>query len=188
MEPEELIHIRKVIESSKAALIKKDALKLKELSSQMTHVSSIHQHRGLIAISVIVYTLSKMIERKDYEKFKNWDNFVKKFNSELGKAVSALKRKDMAEYDRNIIEARKTLETISKIQKSYVEEIIVKASINKASKLYEHGISLEQTAKLLGITQWDLSEYAGRTKIPDVKQNITINTQTRAKMALEFFA
>ena len=42
-----------------------------------------------------------------------------------------------------------------------------RARINKASRIYEHGISLAQTAELLGITQWELMKYLGQTKIAD---------------------
>ena len=71
--------------------------------------------------------------------------------------------------------------------KPYIHEVLRKASINKASKIHEHGISLGQTANLLGITQWELSEYVGRKEITDRKYSQTINTRVRAKMAMEFF-
>ena len=71
--------------------------------------------------------------------------------------------------------------------KPYINEVLRKASINKASRIHEHGISLGQTAKLLGITQWELSEYIGRKEITDRRYSQTINTKIRAKMAMEFF-
>jgi predicted transcriptional regulator len=83
--------------------------------------------------------------------------------------------------------ARKTLSSLSVNLKPYIEEVMRKASINKASKIYEHGISLGQTANLLGISQWELSEYTGQTSIADTNYNNTINTKKRAQMAMEFF-
>ena len=187
MEKEEIIHLTNLLKSVQNALIKKDAVQLKNLSNQTLHSSSIHQHRGLIAIAVISYALSKIIERGDFKEIANWNVFVKKFNAALSLAISALKKSDFDEYGKQIQHARRHLEEVSTNLKSYMKEIIQKARINKASRIYEHGISLEQTAKLLGITQWDLSEYTGRSKTPEVKQNLTINTKTRAKTALEFF-
>jgi predicted transcriptional regulator len=72
--------------------------------------------------------------------------------------------------------------------KPYIQEVLRKASINKASKIYEHGISLGQTAQLLGITQWELSEYSGQTNVSDNDYNKTLDIKKRAKMALEFFS
>ena len=63
-----------------------------------------------------------------------------------------------------------------------------KASVNKASKIYEHGISMGRTAKMLGITQWELSEYTGQKNVPDNPYNETFDVRKRAEMAMEFFS
>jgi len=49
----------------------------------------------------------------------------------------------------------------------YIQKVIDEAEIKKGSKLYEHGISLAQTADLLGVSQWELMKYIGQTKIAD---------------------
>ena len=59
--------------------------------------------------------------------------------------------------------------------------------INKASRIYEHGISMQRTAELLGISEWELSEYAGRTGISDVNLSITMDIKTRIEKAMELF-
>ena len=61
-----------------------------------------------------------------------------------------------------------------------------KASINKASRIYEHGISLGKTAQLLGITQWELTEYTGQKR--EEKPYGALSAKKRAQMALEFFS
>ena len=71
--------------------------------------------------------------------------------------------------------------------KQYIQDVFKKAAINKGSKIYEHGLSLEHTAKLLGTSQWELSEYIGQKHF-DVQQVQTIDIKERAKMALEFFS
>jgi len=68
-----------------------------------------------------------------------------------------------------------------------IQEVLRKASINKASKIYEHGLSLAKTSKLLGITQWELSEYVGGKDNMQVNLNKTIDAKARAQMAMEFF-
>ena len=51
--------------------------------------------------------------------------------------------------------------------KHYIDQVIDFAEVKKGSKIYDHGISLAQTASLLGATQWELMEYLGTTTIED---------------------
>jgi hypothetical protein len=53
--------------------------------------------------------------------------------------------------------------------------------------LYEHGISLGQTASLLGITNWELAEYTGQGKSMEEFHDGWITEKERAKMAMDFF-
>jgi len=46
---------------------------------------------------------------------------------------------------------------------------------------------METTAKLLGITVWELAEYAGQTGISDVNLNITLPIKKRIRIAEEIF-
>ena len=68
-----------------------------------------------------------------------------------------------------------------------VKSVFRKAKVNKASKIYEHGISLEKTAKLLGVTMWELQVYAGQKSIHDAPLTQTMNTKSRIKLAMEMF-
>jgi hypothetical protein len=71
--------------------------------------------------------------------------------------------------------------------KKYIQDVFRKASINEASKIYEHGISMEKTAKLLGITMFELAGYAGQTGISDVPESKTLDVRSRIKLAMEMF-
>jgi len=46
---------------------------------------------------------------------------------------------------------------------------------------------MEQTAKILGITIWELSEYAGTTGISNVNLNRTMSEKKRIQIAMEIF-
>ena len=144
---QEVLHTIQVLEDTKRGLLEGDSLKLKELSNETLHSACGIQDSASLTIAVLVYALSKIIERKDGVKVRDWDLFVKKFNS-----------------------------------------FLKKASINKASKIYEHGISLGHKADLLGLTQWELAEYTSQSNAAENEQNITIDVKKRAKMALEFFS
>jgi len=180
-------HIKRVLSETKTALKNKDSSKLKELSNQTIHSASIYQDAGSVIIAVLIYTLSKLIERKFYEKTKNWDKFVNRVSSFFDLGIRALSKRNQKKFVEYLFDARKSLTNVSVSLKPYIEDVIRKASINKASKLYEHGISLGQTAQVLGITEWELSEYTGQSNI---NEHISSSEDVRKRIlkAMEFFS
>lgn len=184
---EEVSHLIEVLKETQKALSHEDAQALKDLSNQTVHCATCIQDEGSITSAVLIYTLSKLIERKEYIDMKNWSKFVKRINSFLSLAEKALREKNFEAYERHLEAARKSLTVIAVNLKPYIQEVLRKASINKASKVYEHGLSLGKTAKLLGVTQWELAEYTGQSKTSDFPANITESEKVRARMALEFF-
>jgi hypothetical protein len=188
LDEKEVEHIKNVLVNTKISLAQNDAVKLKELSNLTLHRASIEQDPGSITIAVVIYTLSKLIERDDYKRTDNWPRFLKKFNAFIDLAIDAIEKQDKEDFNAHLAEARKTLESLSLNMKPYIQEVLRKASINKASKIYEHGLSLEKTAKILGITQWELTDYIGQKASPDLKQNLTLSAKARAKTAMEFFS
>ena len=74
LEQEHIIH---TLKEAKRALKIRDAVKIKELSNQTIHSASIYQDPDNIAIAVVLYALSKLVERKAYQDYKGWENFEK---------------------------------------------------------------------------------------------------------------
>jgi predicted transcriptional regulator len=70
--------------------------------------------------------------------------------------------------------------------RDYIRDVFYKASINKASKIYEHGISRAETANILGITQWELAGYAASSVI-DIDLTLTKSIKERIKFTEEVF-
>lgn len=188
LEEKEIPHTIQILKSAREALASNNSLKLKELSNQTIHSATMYQDSGTIISAVLIYTLSKIIERKPSLNIKQWDKFVQKISSLFKLAESALKEKNFKAYDKYMGQARKSVSIISVNIRPYIEEVFRKASINKASKFYEHGLSMGKTAELLGITEWELSEYAGQKGISEIPQNITLSEKKRAQLAMEFFS
>jgi len=180
-------HILSILIKVKEALERKDYIKIKHLSNRFVHHSSIHQDADVISVAVIIYALSKLVEREDYKKEKNWDQFYKEYKKNIGNMIVALKNKDEAKFHYEIDSNRKLLEKLSGNLKYYIKDVFRRARINKASRIYEHGISMGKTAKILGISLWELSEYTGRTRIGDVNLGITMPLKDRVKLAQEIF-
>jgi len=188
IDKKECDHISHVLEKAVLAIKNKDSVKLRELSDYTIHSSCHNQDVASITIAVMFYALSKIIERQDYRNIRNWDSMTKKFTSLLNLAGSAIKNGNNEAYQTHIKRARQTLESQSVKIRPYIENILKKASINKGSKLYEHGISMEQTAKLLGISQWELSNYVGQRSFSyNIEHDKNLSVKKRAQLALEFF-
>lgn len=176
-----------ILKKTKQAIKDEDTALLKELSDHTIHTASTVQDTDSILLAVIIYSLSKIIERKQYREMKGWNKFFSTFNLEVDRAINFLKKDNQDEFVKSLEGIRGSINSISGDLRAYIEDVFRKAQINKASKIYEHGISLETTAKLLGITIWELAGYTGQREITDGKFMKTENVKTRIKNAMEMF-
>ncbi len=184
---EESKHILKILKSVKKALKKKNYIELKNLSNKVIHNASINQDPDIIAVAIVIYSLSKLIERESYKIEKQWNSFYKEYIKNIDEAIIALQKKDIETFRFEIHSIRKQIQNLSGNLKKNIDYVFRKAKINKASRIYEHGISMEKTAKILGISVWELAEYAGKTGIGDVNLGITLPLNQRIKQAEEIF-
>jgi hypothetical protein len=181
-------NVLRILEETKVALKEENSFKLKELSDQTIHTSSISQDADNIAVAVAVYSLSKLTERKRYQEFPGWNNFYKIIVSYVDNSIDALKKNQDKKLQESLTLIRDAISKLSGSLKIYIQDVFRKAQINKASKIYEHGISMEQTAKLLGITMFELASYAGqKPEISNAPWGQTLDIKQRIKIAQDIF-
>lgn len=161
-----------IIDDGLILIEQKNFVDLKKISNHTIHNASIFQDRDSISIAVVMYAISKIMERTgsiDAEIVKRLKN-----------AYDLLTKNKTKEYQDHI---KNVLGLISKIDvklKQYIDEVIKQAEIKKGSKLYEHGISIAQASDLLGISQWELMSYIGKTsiteedRITDIKKRLEL--------------
>jgi len=187
MEKEVSGHILKILKKVKKALKTEDYVEIKKLSNNVIHSASIDQDPDCIAVAVIIYSLSKLVERENYKQYKQWPRFYREYINNVNNAIRALEKKDIEKFRKEINSIRILIQNLSGNLKRNIDYVFRKAKINKASRIYEHGISMEKTAKILGISIWELAEYAGKTGIGDVNLGITMPVRQRIKQAEEIF-
>ena len=180
-------NILKILKETKIALSSNNSSKIKNLSNQTINTSAQTQDPDNIAVAVIVYSLSKIIERQDYRQLPGWNPFYKKISLYLDKSIEDIEKKNFDKFREDFKAIRGSIDNLSGKLKTYTKDVLRNASINKASRLYEHGISMENTANLLGITLYELANYVGRTDIPNTPENRTKSTSDRIKLAVEMF-
>lgn len=149
--------ILSVLRSALTAVKSHNMELLKELSDQTLHNASIYQDKDSISIGVLLYALSKTFAQMDEGKVED----------QLSRAENSLNRGDLEAYSKRV---RELLDDVIKTDKDlnpYIQKVMDQAEIKKGSRMYEHGISLAQSADMLGVSQWEMMKYLGQTKIAD---------------------
>ena len=181
-------NILRVLDKAILAIRNNDAKSLKDLSNETIHDATVFQDEYSITIAVLFYALSKVYERDvHYGQFKGWKVFCNECALGFETAREKLENDDVEGFD---FALKSYLESMRKLDKkliSYVQDVLHKARITKASRLYEHGLSVGRTAELLGISRFELMDYIGKTYIADMKENITIGVKDRLKFARGLF-
>lgn len=160
---------------------------LKVLSGQTIHSATISQDGDNIVVAVLVYSLGKFLERDHYKKMEGWDGFYKVIIKNLELTIKSLEKNEIENVRIYLGRIRHSLNKISGDLGKYIKDVFRKAEINKAFKLYEHGLSSEQTAELLGVSLWDLASYIGQSSIGDSKVAISMPVVKRIKIAEDIF-
>ncbi|MCK5624841.1 hypothetical protein KAI04_03295 [Candidatus Pacearchaeota archaeon] len=181
-------NILKILEGTKTSIQKGDVVTIKNLSNQTTNTAALTHDPDNIAIAVIVYTISKLFERQDYQKLPGWQEFYNTIFKCIDNSIISIKNNDDAQIKTNLDCLRTSLVKVSGNLKKHIQDVFRKASINKASKIYEHGISMEKTAKLLGITMFELASYSGqREQVSETPIIKGVDVKSRINLAMEMF-
>ncbi|MDD5133722.1 MAG: hypothetical protein PHD81_00155 [Candidatus Nanoarchaeia archaeon] len=186
MEKEVKNNIIGILDKSYKAILDKDIKLLRDLSNHTLHSASIAQDPDSISVAVMVYSFSKIFER-NYNEYKDWDKFYSLTKDNLKLSIKYLRKNDSEAYETAMKNILYGISNLDEKLRDYIQEVFEEAKINKASRIYEHGISLARTAELLGITQWELMNYVGTTGISDVPLSRTISIKERMNYARKVF-
>ena len=180
-------NVLRILEGTKKAIQDGDEAEIKNLSNQTTNTASLTQDPDNIAVAVMVYSIGKIFERENYRNLKGWDAFYKLVISGLDRAIKDVKSENIEGFRKDFEMIRKAINKVSERLRKDIEEVFRKAQINKASRIYAHGISMAQTAKLLGVTMYELADYAGSSGISDAPSSKTMRAKDRIKLAMDLF-
>ena len=172
--------ILSVLSKAIVALKKEDYSKLVDLSNRTIHDASIFQDADSVTLAVLVYALSKVITRC-IEKEQTCPAVM----PVLKKAHDALEKDDDNAYRAVVKNCLREIGKIDAQLKLYIQEVLEQAKVKKASKLHEHGISIARTAEILGLSQWELQSYIGKT-IRDIPHD-GMKVKERLKRARDIF-
>jgi len=180
-------NVLNILQAAKNLVEQDNAQDLKTLSNQTVHSATISQDGDDVVVAVLIYSLGKIMERDHYREMEGWTAFYESVTKNLGLAIKALEKDDVDSMRVYLGKIRNSLNEISGDLSRYIKDVFKKAEINKAFKLYEHGLSTEKTAELLGVSLWDMASYIGQSHIGDAKIAITMPAKDRVKIAEDMF-
>ena len=180
-------NVLRILKETKKFIEDDNPFELKALSNQTIHSATISQDGDNIIVAVLVYSLGKVMERDSYRNMEGWTEFYNSVIKNLGLAIKTIENKNIENTRIYLGRIRNSLNKISGNLGRYIKDVFKKAEINKAFKLYEHGLSTEKTAELLGVSLWDLSSYIGQSSIGDAKVAISMPVVKRVKIAEDIF-
>lgn len=180
-------NILRILKETRQAILNENTNQIQKLSNQTIHSATTSQDPDNIIVAVLIYALSKIITREHYKKMEGWDIFYKDLIANFNIATTSLENKDIETFRLSVGRIRNSVNKISSNLRIYIQNVFRKARINKAFKMYEHGLSSEKTAELLGINLWELASYIGQSSISEINLNKSIPVKKRIEIAEEIF-
>lgn len=158
--------ILKILEETLSALRNGEYGSLKEISNHTLHNASIFQDKDSVSVAVIIFALYKIAGRSAGKDGAIPGKIIKA----MQEAYDFLKNDRIDGYNKAVKSIFESISAVDMKLRMYIEEVIEQAQIKKGSKIYEHGISMARAAEILGISEWELMNYVGKTRIPEIEE------------------
>ena len=156
-----------LIDLIEKGLKNRDNFVLDSISSKGIQDSTIFQNENLIALVLIAYALKKLIERQKTFGKDKLDALFDQIYSSLELLKSQIRKNDERGYKRTLKRVFGLIKRIDNKLVRYFDEILDKSKLKKGYGLFEYGISLGRISEMLGISQWELMNYIGKTNVVD---------------------
>lgn len=157
----------------------RDLEELKNLSDQAVEDVALHKDLDMISITVLIYSIYKILgtmKADDYNKIMDKLRFAK----------NSLKDRNLSIYNCNIKDLYTIINRSNAEVKTHLQDVMQAARIKKGTILLEHGLSIGQAAGLMGLSNWDLQQYAAKTTALQTDTE-TIPAVKRLQLAFQIF-
>ena len=169
------------------SLKERNVAEIELLSNKTIHNASIYQDQDSIAIAVVIYAISRIVKNVEHHEISAWEKSFASIINSLEASQLYLEKAQEKEYRQEIKNILKSIGSIDKKLEWYIEDVLEKSRVVKSAKLYEHGLSLGKAASLLGISQYELMSYVGKTQIIDALPGEGTTLKKRLGYAKQLF-
>jgi hypothetical protein len=132
-----------------AALLDRDAFRLRELSDQCSDAAFINPDKKTIDVGIISYAFHKILLKRHYQS---------KFGPLLSDTLNSLDTGDLDGIIENVKE-------FDRQYGFFQGNVIKKARIKIGARLYTRGLSLARAAELVSVNISDILKYSGGTQV-----------------------
>ena len=144
-----------VLKRAARAVKAQDYESLSVISNQVVHNASVFQDNHAVHTAIVLYAIGKVAARcKDK---------CLPINIELDKAIRAVEQGKHSQYEKELRHIMQVLRKTDNKVNMYTQEALDQARVKKGYKFHTHGLSVARTAKLVGVSQWELQGYLGKT-------------------------
>lgn len=180
----EQLDLIRILNKTYNAIKRQNVKRLRTLSDHIIDDASVFQDNYTISLAIIIYTLSKIFEKENYQTSSKWDSFYRECLNKVKKLLYYLENSDFNKYSNTLKELLIIIKELDRDVSLYIEEAVKSSKIKGGSSLYSYGISLGRAAELLGISKWELMNYVGNIEFKNFK---TISAQQRYNTTKKIF-
>ncbi len=152
---------------------------IQKLSNHTIADVAAYKDIDIITMSVLIYALYKIYHIIKQEERDD-------LSERIIQAKTALGKRNLTEYNHQIKNIYTFIQSKGATIKEHLESVMQAARIKKGTVLLEHGLTMGQAAGLMGLSNWDLQEYASKTIALEPSKE-TIHTTKRLKIAYQLF-
>lgn len=156
-----------------------DVEKLKELSDHAIEDVAVLKDLDVISITVLIYSIYKVVKSLN-------DVDYRTLLGQLKKTRNSLQQGDYGSYNNNMKLLFDIVRRGNAQVREHLQDVMQAARIKKGTTLLEKGLSIGQAAGLMGLSNWDLQQYAGKTPVLG-SHNEAVPAKLRVKKALLLF-
>lgn len=175
----EILHDLQAASSILEQREKKDIEELKTLSDHSIEDIAVQKDLELVSVTVLLYSLYKTITCIDA---KAYDKILK----ELQSAANSLEQRNLSRYNASIKKLYELIRSCNAQVQEHLNDVMQAARIKKGATLLQRGLSIGQAAGLMGLSNWELQQYAGKTTALD-QHTEKIPARNRMMQALKLF-
>lgn len=154
-----------------------DSAALRDISNKAIEEAVMNEEPLLVNISLIAYSLSKLVTKPHLLKSPKWIVFKKDILDHLQQVPT----------EKLLEQAIKDVIKFDAETGNYVEDLIYKARVKQASRAYALGLSLGKAASLTNVPKEELSRYVGKTLIHERPFVQSKTVRERYKIARDVF-
>jgi hypothetical protein len=129
---------------------------LEKLSNHAVEDVALYKDLDIISITVLIYSLHKTIRCLT-------TTHKLQLVKALQRAIGALESGNLGKYNANIKQLFFVVKECNADVKNHLQDVMQAAKIKKGTALLQKGLSMGQAAGLMGLSNWDLQEYAAKT-------------------------